>query len=53
MIKSKDFKGGTEVVRRINEEVKRLRIKKNQVMELLTTDILRDLTAIRSFLIRE
>lgn len=28
MIKSKDFKGGTEVVRRINEEVKRLRIKK-------------------------
>ena len=39
MIKSKDFKGGTEVVRRINEEVKRLRIKKNQVMELLTTDI--------------
>lgn len=49
MIKSKDFKGGTEVVRRINEEVKRLRIKKNQVMELLTTDIFAGLDSYKEF----
>lgn len=39
MIKSKDFKGGVEVVKRINEEVKRLRLKKNHVIELMATDI--------------
>lgn len=39
MIQSKDFKGGTEVVKRINEEVKRLWLKKNQVIELLTIDV--------------
>lgn len=49
MIKSKDFKGGTEVIRRINEEVKRLRIKKNQVMELLTTDIFAGLDSYKEF----
>ena len=35
MIQSKDFKGGAEVVRRINQEVERLKHRKNQVMELL------------------
>lgn len=49
MIKSKDFKGGTEVVRRINEEVKRLRIKKIRLWNFSQLIFLRDLTAIRSF----
>lgn len=39
MIQSKDFKGGAEVVKRINEEVKRLWLKKNQVIELLAIDV--------------
>lgn len=39
MIQSKDFKGGVEVVKRINEEVRRLWLKKNQVIELLTNDV--------------
>lgn len=39
MIQSQDFKGGTEVVKRINQEVERLWYRKNQVIDLLATDI--------------
>ncbi len=49
MIKSKDFKGGTDVVRRINKEVDRLWLKKNQVMALLAADIFSGLEAYEDF----
>lgn len=50
MIQSKDFKGGTEVVRRINQEVDRLWLKKNQVMALLSADVFTGLEAYEEFL---
>lgn len=49
MIQSKDFKGGTDVVRRINKEVDRLWLKKNQVMALLAADIFSGLEAYEDF----
>lgn len=49
MIQSKDFKGGTDVVRRINKEVDRLWLKKNQVMALLASDIFSGLEAYEDF----
>lgn len=49
MIQSKDFKGGTDVVRRINKEVDRLWLKKNQVMGLLSADIFSGLEAYEDF----
>lgn len=49
MIQSKDFKGGTEVVKRINQEVDRLRLKKNQVMSLLASDVVAGLEAYEDF----
>ena len=39
MIQSEDFRGGTQVVMRINQEVERLWYRKNQVIELLTADV--------------
>lgn len=49
MIQSKDFKGGTDVVRRINKEVDRLWVKKNQVMALLSADVFTGLEAYEEF----
>lgn len=49
MIQSKDFKGGTDVVRRINKEVDRLWLKKNQVMAMLSADIFSGLEAYEDF----
>ena len=49
MIRSKDFKGGADVVRRINNEVDRLYVKKNQVMSLLSTDVHSGLEAYEEF----
>lgn len=49
MIQSKDFKGGTQVVRRINQEVDRLWLKKNQVMALLSADVFAGLEAYEDF----
>lgn len=49
MIRSKDFKGGTEVVKRINQEVDRLWLKKNQVMALLASDVFSGLEAYEEF----
>lgn len=39
MIKSSDFKGGTEVVKRINSEVDRLWNHRNRVREMLSEDV--------------
>lgn len=49
MIKSKDFKGGTEVIKRINREVERLWYKKNQVLDMLTVDIFAGIEAYEHF----
>ena len=49
MIRSEDFKGGAEVVRRINQEVERLWYHKNQVVDLLTSDVYAGLEAYEKF----
>lgn len=49
MIKSQNFKGGAEVVERINEEVNRLQIKKNEVLSILSNDIFAGIKAYEEF----
>ena len=49
MIQSKDFKGGAEVVKRINQEVERLWYRKNKVIDLLTTDVFAGVEAYKEF----
>ena len=49
MIRSQNFKGGTEVVARINEEVNRLQLKKNEVLTLLSGDIFAGIDAYEDF----
>lgn len=39
LISSKNFKGGTQVVRRINNEVGRLIARKNEVLNILSQDV--------------
>ena len=39
MIRSKNFKGGLEVIRRINSEVTRLMLKQNEIVTLLSHNI--------------
>lgn len=39
MIRSRNFKGGAEVVRRINNEVKKLQLQKNEVLGVLSQNI--------------
>ena len=46
---SQNFKGGTEVVARINEEVNRLQLKKNEVLTLLSGDIFAGIDAYEDF----
>lgn len=49
MIQAQNFKGGTEVVARINEEVARLQRKKNEVMETLAKDVFAGIDAYEEF----
>lgn len=49
MIESKDFKGGTQVIKRINGEVKRLDRQKNQVMDILSMDVYAGVEAYEKF----
>lgn len=49
MIRSRDFKGGAEVVRRINSEVERLRYRKTRVVDMLTTDVFAGVEAYKEF----
>lgn len=49
MIQTRDFKGGTEVVRRINQEVERLKYRKNQVVDLLAADVFAGMDAYNEF----
>lgn len=49
MIRSQNFRGGVEVVARINEEVNRLKLKKDEVVAILSADVLKGLTAYEEF----
>ena len=49
MIQAKDFKGGADVISRINQEVDRLWLKKNQVMSLLSADVFSGIEAYEEF----
>lgn len=50
MITSKNFKGGIEVVRRINNQVARLKIKREEVLELLNSDVFQGIKAYEEFM---
>ena len=49
MINSNNFKGGVEVVERINEEVGRLKLRKAEVMEVLSQDVNAGIDAYEDF----
>ncbi|MBO5459855.1 MAG: hypothetical protein J5981_06370 [Lachnospira sp.] len=49
MIQAQNFKGGTEVIARINDEVSRLQLKKNEVMDTLSKDIFAGIDAYEEF----
>ncbi|MDO5401893.1 MAG: hypothetical protein Q4F11_00495 [Eubacteriales bacterium] len=49
MIKTQNFKGGTEVIERINEEVNRLQLKKNEVLSTLSCDVFAGIEAYEEF----
>ena len=49
LIHSKNFKGGTDVVRRINSEVERLKLRKNEVAALMASDIFAGIEAYEQF----
>lgn len=49
MISSRNFKGGTEVVRRINHEVSRLMARKDEVLSILSYDIFAGVKAYEEF----
>ncbi len=49
LIASKNFKGGTEVVKRINNEVSRLISKQNEVLNLLSVDIFEGVKSFEEF----
>lgn len=49
MIRSQNFKGGAEVVRRINTEVEKLKLRKNQVAALLASDVFAGVEAYEHF----
>lgn len=49
MIRSKDFRSGIQVVRRINHEVNMLRLRKNEVIQVLSNDVFEGMKAYDSF----
>lgn len=49
MIRSKNFKGGRQVIIRINDEVERLMLKKREVEKLLSTDVFAGFEAYQEF----
>jgi len=50
MIRSRNFKGGAEVVRRINNEVKKLQLQKNEVLSLLGQNLFEGINACQEFM---
>lgn len=51
LIKAKNFRGGTEVIRRINNEVSRLKYRKNEVVSLLAVDVFSGIEAYEDFVV--
>lgn len=51
LIKAKNFKGGTEVIARINNEVSRLQYRKNEVVSLLAIDVFSGIEAYEDFVV--
>lgn len=49
MIQTQNFRGGKEVIVRINEEVSRLQHRKNEIMELLGKDVFAGIEAYEDF----
>ena len=49
LISSKNFKGGTEVVKRINSEVGKLIARKNEVLNILSYDVFQGVKAYEEF----
>ncbi|WP_167957157.1 hypothetical protein [Anaerosporobacter faecicola] len=49
MIRSNDFAAGIQVVRRINHEVTMLRLRKNEVIQVLSNDVFEGMSAYDSF----
>lgn len=50
MISAKNFKGGIEVIRRINNEVGRLKARKNEVLNILNYDVFNGIKVYEEFL---
>ena len=50
MIESRNFKGGTEVIKRINSEVGRLKLRKNDVLTIMSQDVFEGAKAYHEFL---
>lgn len=49
MIRSRNFKGGTQVIERINDEVDRLMLKRREVEQLMATDVFAGFEAYQEF----
>lgn len=49
LIKARNFKGGTEVIARINNEVSRLQYRKNEVISMLAIDVFAGIDAYEDF----
>lgn len=49
MIRANNFKGGTEVVWRINEEVGRLQMRKNEILTIIANDVYAGIEAYEDF----
>lgn len=50
MISAQNFKGGIEVVRRINHQVIRLKMRQNEVLDLLSHDVFEGIRAYEEFM---
>lgn len=49
MITNRNFKGGIEVIRRINSEVGRLRVRKQEVLRILSINVFEGVKALEEF----
>ncbi|MBO5199330.1 MAG: hypothetical protein J6B85_12585 [Lachnospiraceae bacterium] len=49
MITNRNYKGGIEVVRRINSEVNRLRVRKQEVLKILSLNVFEGVKALEDF----
>ncbi|MBR6222293.1 MAG: hypothetical protein IKQ71_02520 [Lachnospiraceae bacterium] len=50
LIKAKNFKGGVEVVKRINSEVSKLSLKKQEVLHILSIDVFAGARALEEYM---